>query len=146
MDAITLDPTILQTPVPTYRCPSDIGPQLKTNRQLQGTFPVATSNYVARNSALEHFGFRPGQPGAGWQGLFIENQGKSFRDISDGSNNVFALGERHWQVKQTGSGSALVIRWAGIRVFGRNFCTRCAHALGRQLGQEFRILFVMALN
>ncbi|MCA9122368.1 MAG: DUF1559 domain-containing protein [Planctomycetaceae bacterium] len=117
-DAITLHATILQTPLPGYRCPSDVGPELNTNRTYRGNFAVATSNYVGNNSALEPVGFRPTQPAGSWRGLFIENQGLNFRDILDGTSNVFALGERRWQVKQTGSGSAIVNVGASM-VFGR---------------------------
>jgi len=117
-DAITLYPTILQTPIPGYRCPSDVGPALNTNRTYRSNFAVAMSNYVGNNSALEPVGFRPTQPYGNWRGLFIENQGLGFRDVLDGSSNVFAIGERRWQVKQTGTGSAIVNVGASM-VFGR---------------------------
>jgi prepilin-type N-terminal cleavage/methylation domain-containing protein len=122
LDAITLHPTVLQTPVSVYRCPSDVGPALNTDRPLVGTFASATSNYVACNSALEPVGFRPPQSGLSWKGVFIENPGHSFRDILDGSSNVFALGERRWQVKQTGGGSAIAILGASM-VHGRRRLT-----------------------
>lgn len=50
--------------------------------------------------------------------MFYDNQGQAFRDVLDGTSNVFALGERRWQLKQTGSGSAIVVIGAGL-VYGR---------------------------
>ncbi|MEO8497732.1 MAG: DUF1559 domain-containing protein, partial [Planctomycetota bacterium] len=121
-DAVTLHPTILQTPVAIFRCPSDVAPKLNDDRPLVGTFAIATSNYVVSNSALEPVGFRAPLTSLSWKGLFIENEGHAFRDILDGSSNVFALGERRWRVKQNGGGSAIATLGAS-RVYGRRELT-----------------------
>ncbi|MCB9941971.1 MAG: DUF1559 domain-containing protein, partial [Planctomycetaceae bacterium] len=123
-DAITLHANILQTKANTFRCPSDVAPDTNTNRQLGGTFASATSNYVASNSALETARFWRGPaiagvPGqASYRGMFFDNEGQAFRDVLDGTSNVIALGERRWQVKQRGGGSAIVVIGAGL-VYGR---------------------------
>lgn len=123
-DAITLHANILQTPVPTFRCPSDVGPELNNRRQYGGTFASATSNYVASTSALETARFWRGPSIAGtagqatFRGMFYDNEGQAMRDVLDGTSNVIALGERRWQLKQTGGGSAIVVVGAGL-VFGR---------------------------
>jgi len=117
-DAITLHADTLQTPLPDFRCPSDVGPELNQDRALKGTFAIATSNYVACNSAYEPAPFRPNLIPINWRGTFIENQGMAFRDILDGTSNVFALGERRWRVRQSGSANEIVIVGASM-VFGR---------------------------
>ncbi|MBC8356670.1 MAG: DUF1559 domain-containing protein [Planctomycetes bacterium] len=123
-DAITLHANILQAKAAIFRCPSDVGPDTNTDRQFGGAFASATSNYVASNSALETGRFWRGPTLAGvtqhitYRGMFYDNIGQSFRDVLDGSSNVIALGERRWQVKQRGGGSAIVVIGAGL-VYGR---------------------------
>ena len=123
-DAITLHADVLQTKATVFRCPSDVGPDLNTSRQLAGTFASATSNYVASNSALETARFWRGPTIAGlsgravYRGMFFDNQGQAFRDVLDGTSNVIALGERRWQLKQGGGGNAIVVTGGGL-VYGR---------------------------
>lgn len=93
---------ILQTPIPTFRCPSDTAPGLNTdgNRTLMGR-QTATSNYIASNNS-----FTPNLAGApDQQGLFIADFGRSFKDMSDGSSNVVCLGERRWQIRRSDNGT-----------------------------------------
>ncbi len=123
-DAISLHPTILEEKANVFRCPSDVAPDQNTNRLLGGTFPSATSNYVASNSALETARFWRGPALAGvsshiaYRGMFFDNIGQAFRHVTDGSSNVIALGERRWQVKQRAGGNAIVVIGAGL-VYGR---------------------------
>jgi prepilin-type N-terminal cleavage/methylation domain-containing protein len=85
-DAITLHANILQTKASIFRCPSDVAPDMNTNRQFGGTFATATSNYVASNSALETGRFWRGPTLAGvsehiaYKGMFHDNVGQAFRD------------------------------------------------------------------
>lgn len=45
--AAPADVALLQTPIPTYRCPSDQAPALNGSCRFgQGFFPIATANYV----------------------------------------------------------------------------------------------------
>lgn len=131
-DAITQYASILQTKTGIFRCPSDVGPDTNTNRQFGGTFASATSNYVASNSALETGRFWRGPTISGvsepisYRGMFYDNIGQGFRDVLDGTSNVIALGERRWQLKQRGGGSAIVVIGAGL-VYGRREVTVAQH-------------------
>ncbi len=107
---------ILDTPVPTHLCPSDTGPDQNISRLIQSV-ATAKGSYIGANSALdlsETGGGTLGATGIGQaQGLFRQDTGMSFRDMTDGSSNVIALGERRWQVKLSDgnnfiSGSGLV--------------------------------------
>ncbi len=113
-NALTLNLVILQTPQKAFRCPSDVGPDINTNasRVLNANVQTATSNYVGSNSS-----FISGRQGglSNEAGLFIEDQGRNFRDILDGTSNVVALGERRWQFKD--QAGAIQISGAGL-VFG----------------------------
>jgi prepilin-type processing-associated H-X9-DG protein len=91
----------MQQPLSVYRCPSDYGPATNTNRNY---FPfgvasnaLATSNYVASNSAYDINAL----PNGVREGAFIEDKGRSFRDLTDGTHLTFLLGERRWSVIRT---------------------------------------------
>lgn len=117
-NAIGVNLTILQTPQNTFRCPSDVGPPIPnvTFRQLESTAVyTAVSNYVGANSS---WNLSTTGGNADERGMFIEDEGRSFRDIIDGTSNVIALGERRWQVKRQGTSTAIYISGAAL-VFGQ---------------------------
>jgi len=91
----------LQQPVASYRCPTDDAPALNSNRSFfpcgSGTNPLATSNYVAANSAYDVNAY----PNGVRQGAFIEDRGRSISDFVDGTASTFLLGERRWSVLRT---------------------------------------------
>ena len=119
---------LLQTPISTYRCPSDTGPVLNNfddsqyvpdstgsnfyNRHVtsDGTnrIAIATSNYVMvantsdSTTPLVNVGLEP--RGVGWQNSRI-----GFRDVLDGTSNTLMVGERSWRVANLtmGAGNAL---------------------------------------
>ncbi|MEQ1830997.1 MAG: DUF1559 domain-containing protein [Pirellula sp.] len=92
---------MLQTPLTTYRCPSDDGPILNVDRVVRSNTNVAVetaiSNYIGSNST----GTVDGNPPGVRRGLFIRDQGTKFGEISDGSSNTFAIGERAWRRRLT---------------------------------------------
>src|SRR5690606_38331853 len=81
---------LLQTPLPAFRCPSDIAPQLNNERPLFDTNgdpqQITTSNYVGNYGQSDNSGL-----------LIKSNVGTvRFRDMIDGSSNTIAVGERAW--------------------------------------------------
>lgn len=116
---------LLQTPIATYRCPSDTGPTLNNfddsqytpdstgnnfyNRHVtsNGTdrIAIALANYVMiantsdSTTPLVNVGLEP--KGVGWQNSKI-----GFRDITDGTSNTLMVGERSWRVNNLTVGAA----------------------------------------
>lgn len=121
--------TILQTPIPTFRCPSDTAPPLNTdsNRTLMG-LQTAVSNYIASNNS-----FTPNVAGtAELQGLFIPDIGRSFKNMTDGSSNVVCLGERRWQIRRSDTGT--MYQPGAALIFGTGRRPTTAAAPGSVLG------------
>ena len=96
---------LLQTPIKTYRCPSDTLKTLNTLINFGDTnhFRIATSNYVASVGTGN-------QTGTGQNnGVFYGNSWHGVKDILDGTSQTIAVGER--------SASHWAAQWAGV---GRN--------------------------
>jgi len=118
----------LTSPLPAFRCPSDVGPQLnnfngplgvgatqQTNfatysRQVTNgtaTVSIATSNYVinadtADSNTPSVIAATYGPPlGIAWADSRV-----SMRDITDGTSNTIFLGERAWSLKGLTIGAA----------------------------------------
>jgi prepilin-type N-terminal cleavage/methylation domain-containing protein len=103
---------ILQIPVPLFRCPSDTGPVLNDTIPFTGVggpYFLPTSNYVASNGSYSFrnslgevrtgpTNFNNGMFGG--LGLTSVNGGgiRRIRDVTDGTTNVIAIGERCWDL------------------------------------------------
>jgi hypothetical protein len=99
--------TLLQTPLPASRCPSDTAPEVNSDRPTVSGALLATANYVG--NAGTNTGNRRG---VNSNGIFYPNSRIQFRDITDGTSHTLAVGERAWHdVAGTGKGSAGL--WAG---------------------------------
>ncbi|MFI4876545.1 MAG: DUF1559 domain-containing protein, partial [Blastopirellula sp. JB062] len=81
---------LMQTPIDGYRCPSDVGPDINTNR---GSF--GTSNYVGVWGSSSTGGPHT-DPG---NGVLYNASEIKFRDITDGTTNVLLVGERAYNDK-----------------------------------------------
>ncbi|WP_010587533.1 DUF1559 domain-containing protein [Schlesneria paludicola] len=96
---------LIATSLPAFRCPSDVGPSVISNNPGnaaagKGTNAVALSNYMASAGPFD------GKPCVASAtdatipvsevrniGLFRINTSLGFRDITDGTSNVLAVGE-----------------------------------------------------
>ncbi len=101
------DLAVMKTPLDVFRCPSDTGPDLNDQRQLAGE-ATALSNYIGSNSS-DLAARNDGIPGSnyGADGIFWENSECNFADVTDGTSNTFAIGERSWNMnRRNGTGKA----------------------------------------
>ncbi|WP_437206298.1 DUF1559 family PulG-like putative transporter [Planctomicrobium sp. SH664] len=114
----TLAP-LTRTPLPVYRCPSDIAPPINTgegrefpsaykNNFPDGVSAVGTSNYVANSgvqlSNIDGY-LREDNPKRGW-GMMMGASSIRIRDVTDGTSNTIMVGERDWV--------AFAAAWVGV--------------------------------
>jgi prepilin-type N-terminal cleavage/methylation domain-containing protein len=119
-----------QTPLPAFRCPSDVGPALNNytdamfpssvvsnwyNAQLQNvagtTVSIATSNYVmASNPGVSTTPpVNPAASSGPALGVGFQNSNIGTRDITDGTSNVILIGERAWSHHGLTYGAATIL-------------------------------------
>jgi hypothetical protein len=99
--ATTPEEVLMMKMVAAFRCPSDVGPILNTQRDRfpwnggtnQGT--LATSNYICNTSSHN----MSANPNDVREGPMIELICKSFAEIRDGTT-YHCSGERRWQTKR----------------------------------------------
>ena len=101
--------SVMQSPLKIFRCPSDVGEDLNTNRPFfTSTLNVqfATSNYPACNGNQFN------------TGMFQEynNDSVQFRDVTDGLSNTIAVSERRTRQLDALKGTTHESPWAGVWV------------------------------
>ncbi|MEL7500010.1 MAG: DUF1559 domain-containing protein [Planctomycetota bacterium] len=91
---------IASTVIPGFICPSDVSPDGNYNKGwthkniiAEGATPYAKSNYVAAIGACSASQSVDRAHASRW-GIFSRNSRTTFAQISDGSSNVIAIGER----------------------------------------------------
>jgi len=103
----TNDLAAMQTAMNAFLCPSATGPDLNEERLLNGE-ATAVTHYIGVNSS-DLAARNDGIPGTnyGADGIFWENSECDLAEITDGTSNTFAIGERIWQMDRTnGTGKA----------------------------------------
>lgn len=96
----TLAP-VLRTEIEAFRCPSDAGESLNSQRQVGG-IAMATSNYLGSNASdnpTRNRGKYTGEQSYKADGILWENSDLEMAAITDGTSNTIAIGERTWTQK-----------------------------------------------
>ena len=108
---LTTSETILNQPLEAFACPSDARSETTSPRAVAGV-RLGLSSYPAVNGTGPRcYYFDQGNtPHA--SGIFTDRvKGYSFRDITDGSSNTMAIGERHYKIP--GFTNDTYTQWAG---------------------------------
>ncbi len=120
----------LQTPLESFRCPSDTSPSLHSSPQCNirdnnsSLTDAATSNYVGNNqswrcgSTTKHINIGNATGCMGADGMFWGDSRVSFRDVTDGSSNTILLGERAWEIPNPSGGKYACY---AAQIFGAGF-------------------------
>jgi len=108
-------PNVIRTVISVYRCPSDnmkrIPKESTWNDRTNPSHQAAGGNYVAANNHADPK--REGKDGP--TGAFFKDSSTSLKDITDGTSNTIAIGERD-VIKGNGYTAPT---WAG--------CLNCGH-------------------
>lgn len=112
--ATAADKALLQQKFGALRCPSDTGKDLANSINFGSNdyFDVALTNYVASAG----YGGYPTTTNDS-RGVFYGNSWNRFADITDGTTNTFAAGERCYGQPGSGSHHQHAATWVGV---GRN--------------------------
>jgi prepilin-type N-terminal cleavage/methylation domain-containing protein len=115
----SLQPGLLQTALPAFRCPSDIGATTVTTPLANGymimtppnanTMIYGRSNYPAVAGAAVNY-----MSGTTTDGAFWQNSKHNFRDFTDGLSNTCLIGERSTQRLVNGEYVGGDTFWSGV--------------------------------
>lgn len=108
------------TPLPVYRCPSDVGPDKWTIPVVNTTTPLAdlaSATYagVFGKDEVDNCNTLASGVPCNSDGLFFLNSRVRFADVTDGLSNTLAVGER-----MTRSANGWLYTWAGVVSGGDN--------------------------
>ncbi len=117
-------PSVLQTTLPAFRCPSDSG-QVQVTPPLANGYTVSTtpaanttsftrSNYAGVVGAVVNLGTIPTTTNGFGTGAFCQNSFRNFRDFTDGLSNTFLVGERRTPIATGGYFTGGDGIWAGV--------------------------------
>lgn len=124
---------LMKQPIQAFICPSDTAPNPNTGHVLlksSGSESVATSNYIGNNTSHKWHsggrltGYAPGE-GGGWTGpdaihaptgIFWRNSKIGMRNITDGTSNTIAIGERSWRLNNPAAAGTPFVCDAGIAI------------------------------
>lgn len=128
---------LVATPLAAFSCPSDTKPLVTSNNpgsaaNSKGTNAVATSSYMGCGGPFDgspcvQNGTVP-IPDARDIGWFQVNTSLSFRDITDGTSNVFCIGEVRWiptgtDITNTAYGSNRQFIYGNVTTGGGPVCS-----------------------
>jgi prepilin-type N-terminal cleavage/methylation domain-containing protein len=105
--------------IPTFRCPSDIGPTNTNNNagNVNGITDIAVSSYAGSFGAFDGefcvLAAPVANPAPRALGAFSINSARKLSEITDGTTNVFLAGEVSWRPVQTIGATD----WGSIRQF-----------------------------
>ncbi len=122
--------------VSNYLCPSDTTKEqvpVRNEENTETVYTVGTGNYVG----MYGLGEVGEAPGAG-NGVFFRNSRVGFRDMTDGSSNTIAVGER--------SHNLSYVTWTGRAVGGWLFKTSSIEGGADQFAAEPEESFTMILG
>jgi prepilin-type N-terminal cleavage/methylation domain-containing protein/prepilin-type processing-associated H-X9-DG protein len=113
-----------QTFLSMYRCPSDTGPDVNTDAPGNRNYipDVSVSNYACSSRSCRPLGDNQSSSDPR-KGGFYANSKTKMRDVTDGTSNSIAVGERAWFLRDLDIGAANWIGCAGAEKDQR--CIKC---------------------